>query len=156
MGSVSGFQPYSYQAEFARIHPSKNDQRQANSIPESQSPEKNSFADRMLKRLGLKECNTCKNRKYQDVSTDPGVSFKAAEHVSPEASAGAVIAHENQHVQRNAMKAETEGKKIVSQTVQIFTGVCPECGRVYTSGGRTTTVTADNPQPSDKRIDRYV
>lgn len=37
-----------------------------------------------LKRLGLEECQTCKNRKYQDGSNDPGVSFKAATHVAPE------------------------------------------------------------------------
>lgn len=37
------------------------------------------------------------------------------------------------------------GRKIISQSVQIFTDVCPECGRAYTSGGKTTTTTkADN------------
>jgi len=27
--------------------------------------------------------------------------------------------------------------------VRIFTAVCPECGRVYVSGGETVTTTAD-------------
>jgi len=34
---------------------------------------------------------------------------------------------------------------VVSQTVQINTAVCPECGRRYVSGGKTTTVTRENP-----------
>ena len=39
------------------------------------------------------ECQTCKNRKYQDGS-DEMVSFKSAAHISPQAAAGRVRAHE--------------------------------------------------------------
>ena len=39
------------------------------------------------------ECQTCKERKYQDGS-DEMVSFKAAAHISPEASASTVRSHE--------------------------------------------------------------
>ena len=42
----------------------------------------------------------------------------------------------------------TEGKEVVFQSVQIKTAICPECGRVYVSGGKTTTVTMD---PSDQK-----
>ena len=42
------------------------------------------------------ECQTCKNRKYQDGS-DEMVSFKSAAHVSPQAAAGRVRAHEGEH-----------------------------------------------------------
>ena len=38
------------------------------------------------------ECQTCKERKYQDGS-DEMVSFKSAAHISPEASASTVRAH---------------------------------------------------------------
>ena len=48
------------------------------------------------------ECQTCKNRKYQDGS-DEMVSFKSAAHISPEASASRVRAHEQEHVS-NAYK----------------------------------------------------
>ena len=48
------------------------------------------------------ECETCKNRKYQDGS-DEMVSFKSAAHISPEASASRVRAHEQEHVS-NAYK----------------------------------------------------
>ena len=48
-------------------------------------------------RLGIKdpseECQTCKNRKYQDGS-DEMVSFKSAAHISPESAAARVRAHE--------------------------------------------------------------
>ena len=43
------------------------------------------------------ECETCSNRKYQDGS-DEMVSFKSAAHISPEASATKVRAHEQEHV----------------------------------------------------------
>lgn len=87
------------------------------------------------------ECQTCEERKYKDGSDDPGVSFKTATHISPEQAAGAVRSHEMEHVTRNRAKAEREDREIVSQSVMIHTDICPECGRVYTSGGTTRTVT---------------
>ena len=90
------------------------------------------------------ECQTCAERKYQDGSNDPGVSFKAATHLSPEEAATAVRGHEMEHVVRNQAKAAREDREIVSQSVIIHTDICPECGRVYTSGGTTRTVTRGN------------
>jgi hypothetical protein len=49
-----------------------------------------------------------------------------------------VRAHEQEHVTNNAKKAEDEGMNARS-VVQIHTAVCPECGRIYVSGGTTTT-----------------
>ena len=43
------------------------------------------------------ECQTCKERKYQDGS-DENVSFKSAQHISPEAAAARVRGHEQEHV----------------------------------------------------------
>ena len=39
------------------------------------------------------ECQTCKERKYQDGSNDPGVSFKTPTNVAPEQAAAAVRGH---------------------------------------------------------------
>ena len=36
----------------------------------------------------------------------------------------------------------SEGRAVISQTVTIHTGICPECGSVYVSGGTTRTTTA--------------
>jgi len=84
------------------------------------------------------ECQTCKNRKYQDGS-DEMVSFKSPKHVSPEAAATAVRAHEQEHVS-NAYKKAAEGDgKVVNASVSIHTAICPECGRSYVSGGTTHT-----------------
>lgn len=100
-----------------------------------------------LKRIGKVECQTCKARRYQDGSNDPGVSFKAPGYISPESSAAVVSAHEQEHVGREQAAARDEGRRVVSQSVRLFTAVCPECGRVYVSGGETRTVTAaDNSQ----------
>lgn len=84
------------------------------------------------------ECQTCKNRKYQDGS-DEMVSFKTAQHVSPESAASAVRAHEQEHVSNAYKKAATDNGKVVSASVSIHTAVCPECGRTYVSGGTTHT-----------------
>ncbi len=86
------------------------------------------------------ECQTCKNRKYQDGSDDPGVSFKMPTKLSPEKAASAVRAHENEHVSHAKVEAEREDKKIVSQSVTYHTAICPECGRNYISGGTTRTM----------------
>ena len=84
------------------------------------------------------ECETCKNRKYQDGSNEM-VSFKAAAHVSPEAAGAAVRAHEGEHVSNAYNKAFENDGKVVNASVRIFTSVCPECGRTYVSGGVTNT-----------------
>lgn len=93
------------------------------------------------------ECQTCKNRKYQDGSDDPGVSFKTASKIAPEAAASAVRGHEMEHVYRNQAKAEREGREVVSQTVRLKTGICPECGKPYIAGGETRTVTKAKNEP---------
>ena len=84
------------------------------------------------------ECETCKNRKYQDGSNE-NVSFKAPTHVSPNAAAGAVRAHEGEHVSNAYTKAAQDNGKVVRASVSIHTSVCPECGRTYVSGGVTNT-----------------
>lgn len=84
------------------------------------------------------ECQTCKNRKYKDGS-DENVSFKAAAHISPEAAAGRVRAHEGEHVANAYSKAAQKGGEVMSVSVRIETAVCPECGKNYVSGGTTST-----------------
>ena len=77
------------------------------------------------------ECETCKNRKYQDGS-DEMVSFKSATHISPQAAASAVRSHEQEHVSHAYKKA--------AQTS-------------YVSGGTTNTqikyYNEDNPYQKD-------
>ena len=85
------------------------------------------------------ECQTCKNRKYQDGSDEHNVSFKSATHVSPEAAGAQVRAHEQQHVSNAYKKAAMDNGKVMQASVAIHTSICPECGRSYVSGGTTTT-----------------
>ena len=84
------------------------------------------------------ECETCKERKYQDGS-DEMVSFKSASHISPNAAASAVRAHEQEHVSNAYKKASQNNGKVINASVSIHTSICPECGRSYVSGGTTTT-----------------
>ena len=86
------------------------------------------------------ECETCKKRKYKDGSDEMDVSFKSAAHVSPEAAGAAVRAHENQHVKNAYEKAEKDNGEVLSASVTIRTGRCPECGRTYVAGGTTKTM----------------
>ncbi len=108
-------------------------------------------ADRK-RRFDSFECQTCKNRKYQDGSDDSGVSFQTPTRVDPKSAGTAVRSHEQEHVSRNRSKAEREGREIVSQSVTIHTNICPECGKVYVSGGttRTTTKNASENNLADK------
>lgn len=99
------------------------------------------------------ECKTCKERKYQDGSDDPGVSFKSPTHIAPDQSASAVRGHELEHVVRERAKAQSEGRRVISQSVTMQTGICPECGRVYTAGGVTRTTTAADTRQEEKPKD---
>lgn len=104
------------------------------------------------------ECETCKNRKYVDGS-DEMVSYKAPTHISPQMAAGAVMAHEGEHVANAYSDAAQKNGKVISANVSIHTSVCPECGRTYVSGGTTNTqikyYNEDNPYQQDlKSADR--
>lgn len=94
-------------------------------------------------RFDKNECQTCKNRTYQDGSDDPGVSFKNPTKISPEQAATAVMGHEMEHVTRNQAEAKAEGREVISQSVKLQSAVCAECGKPYIAGGETTTVTGE-------------
>ena len=125
----------------ADIHPQSQNPPEIDGVTGKESPASGSQVGKKV----VKGCQTCKKRKYQDVSNDPSVSFKAPTSLSPGAEGYAVAAHESQHVANEKGKAMRNGREVVSQTVQISTAVCPECGRMYVSGGKTTTVTRENP-----------
>lgn len=100
------------------------------------------LADETTNKIGAasspEECETCKNRKYQDGSNE-NVSFKSASHISPDAAGAAVRAHEGEHVSNAYSKAVENNGKVINASVSIHTSVCPECGRTYVSGGTTHT-----------------
>lgn len=100
------------------------------------------------------ECQTCKNRTYQDGSNDLGVSFKTPTRLTPEKAAYAVRAHESEHVARAWAQAQREDKEVVSQSVTYRTGVCPECGKTYIAGGTTQTVFRSAPETYDKEPEK--
>ncbi|MDR2532587.1 MAG: hypothetical protein LBC82_07075 [Oscillospiraceae bacterium] len=90
----------------------------------------------------LCECETCKNRRYVDQSNDSAVSFQKPTRMRPEEAAHKVMAHEMEHVRREQQKvAGDSSRRIISQSVQIHTSSCPECGKNYVSGGTTRTST---------------
>ena len=91
------------------------------------------------KRVSPAECETCKNRKYQDGS-DEMVSFKSAQHISPQAAASRVRGHEAEHVSNAYKDAAMNNGKVLQASVSIKTAVCPECGRTYVAGGETCTM----------------
>lgn len=91
------------------------------------------------KRVGTEECQTCKNRKYVDGSNEADVSFKTPSHISPESAPAVVMGHEKQHMANAIAEGNKEGNELVSASITLKTSVCPECGRVYVSGGVTHT-----------------
>jgi len=90
-------------------------------------------------KVGRAECQTCKNRKYQDGS-DEMVSFKSAAHISPQSAASRVRAHEQEHVSNAYSDAFQQGGKVLNASVSLKTAICPECGRAYIAGGETRTM----------------
>ena len=94
---------------------------------------------RRMKRTGAVECSTCASRQYQDGSDEGDVSFKAPGHIDPSASAGKVMAHEQEHVANAYEKAAKGNGRVMSANVSLKTAICPECGRSYVSGGVTHT-----------------
>lgn len=100
------------------------------------------------------ECETCKNRKYQDGS-DEDVSFKSPAHINPNAAASRVRSHEQEHVNNAYKKAAESNGKVMSCNVSIHTDICPECGRTYVSGGTTATqikyVNEENPYQKEMK-----
>lgn len=140
---------------------SDNSEKLINGIPngtdsDKDNPLESGRTEETTKKAGRRsspaECETCKNRKYVDGSNENDVSFKTPTHISPQAAPGAVASHEGMHVQNAYSKAAKEGGKVLQASVSIHTAVCPECGRVYVSGGTTTTAiaTSTNPYKSEE------
>ena len=106
------------------------------------------------KRVSPAECETCKNRKYQDGS-DEMVSFKSAQHIDPRAAAARVRGHEAEHVSNAYKDAAMNNGKVLQASVAIKTAICPECGRTYVCGGTTTTKiryeNEDNPYEKERK-----
>lgn len=140
--NIGGYQPNSYFSPYNNVPASYG-----NPNVNGSNPEQNKISGRQEsedgKRFGIKdpnkECETCENRKYQDGSDEHNVSFKAATHISPNAAASAVRAHEGQHVSNAYKKAAQDNGKVLRASVTIHTSICPECGRSYVSGGTTNT-----------------
>lgn len=105
------------------------------------------------------ECETCKNRKYQDGS-DEMVSFKTAQHMSPESAGARVRAHEQEHVSNAYTEAAQNNGKVIRASVAIHTAICPECGRSYVSGGTTSTQikysNEENPYQKDLKATDHI
>lgn len=111
-----------------------------------------------VKKAGRKsspeECQTCKERKYQDGS-DENVSFKSASHISPESAGARVRAHEQEHVSNAYKKAAQKNGEVINASVSIHTSICTECGRTYVSGGTTNTTikysNEENPYQKERK-----
>lgn len=85
------------------------------------------------------ECQTCKNRRYQDAS-DEMVSFKIPGKITPNESFAKVMAHEQEHVVNAIAEGNEDNKELLSASVRLKTSICPECGRAYVAGGVTRTL----------------
>ena len=108
------------------------------------------------KRVSPAECETCKNRKYQDGS-DEMVSFKSAQHIDPQSAMARVRGHEAEHVSNAFKDAAQNNGKVLQASVSIKTTICPECGRTYVTGGETCTKIAykneDNPYTKARKAE---
>lgn len=103
----SGYQVSGYGSSYAGFSPVGSQEERSPILNPGESTEKKPGA-----KSSPAECETCKNRKYQDGS-DEMVSFKAAAHISPGAAGAAVRGHEQEHVS-NAYKSRNEQRQSAS------------------------------------------
>lgn len=142
-----GYNPYStYINGYSNSY-----KKETTDVPRTSNPDKIKKAGR---RSSPEECQSCKERKYQDVSNE-NVSFKSATHISPESAGARVRAHEQEHVSNAYKKAAQNNGKVINASVSIQTAICSECGRTYVSGGTTNTTikysNEDNPYQKDRK-----
>ena len=149
IGGAAGGSYYNQGAYYTRGHEVDD---QAAGTPLENDPD---HQKKPGKKSSPAECETCKNRKYQDGSNEMDVSFKSPGHISPGAAAGTVMAHERQHVANAYQKANDNNGVVERASVRIRTDVCPECGRTFVSGGETETqikyYNEDNPYQKDMK-----
>lgn len=155
IGGISGsYQPYAFSGSFKTSGQTQEGMSRIQNVQTEQGTD-----DAHKVKGGYKsspaDCQTCKERKYQDGSNESDVSFKAPGHIDPKASASTVMAHEKQHVSNAYQKAAQEQGKVVSCNVSLHTAICPECGTVYVSGGTTSTAISytdeSNPYQKNKK-----
>lgn len=113
----------------------------------------NDRAEKILPFLPAKNARPVKTVNIRTVPMK--VSFKSAAHISPQAAAGRVRAHEGEHVSNAYDKAAQKNGTVVYASVSIHTSVCPECGKTYVSGGTTNTAirypNEDNPYQKNRK-----
>ncbi len=163
IGTISGYSPYNamYPSMSMRTAPMGKGFDESSMISgiDKVDGAKNSADPDEVKKAGRRsspeDCQTCKERKYQDGSDESNVSFKTAAHVSPESAASKVRAHEGQHVANAYKKAAQKDGKVLNASVSIHTSICPECGRTYVAGGVTNTTikygNEDNPYTKNQK-----
>ncbi len=156
IGSISGYQPYN--SMYTNPVKKSSQAQNVNAVSGIDGEKKSANPDEVKKpgrKSSPEDCETCKNRKYQDGSDEGNVSFKAATHISPESAAAKVRAHENEHVSNAYKKAAKDNGKVMNASVTIQTSICPECGRTYVSGGLTKTsikyTNEDNPYTKNQK-----
>ena len=85
------------------------------------------------------ECQTCKERKYMDQSNEGDVSFPAHTLTARGQAPALVMDHAGFLGLNGVAEAQKQNKRLVSVSVSLKTGVCPECGKTYIAGGTTRT-----------------
>lgn len=140
IGSAGSYQPYNLM--YASPYGKTAKPQYENAVSSVEEGIQSANPDEVKKpgrRSSPADCETCKNRRYQDESGDNNVSFKSPSRIAPDAAASKVRAHENQHVSNAYKKAAKNDGKVVNASVSIKTAICPECGSTYVAGGLTKT-----------------
>ena len=134
-----------------------NEKQKTEVLEEEKDVKEEKSSDQKEKDIfGNEKCETCSQRKYQDGSNDPSVSFKTPTAISPDRAAAAVRSHEMEHVFNEQARAKREGREVVSQFVTYSTGICPECHRIYISGGQTFTTTRPRQEELQVGIEKEI
>ena len=89
-----------------------------------------------------------------DNTVDSSAKVKTPGVIRPEESYAKVSSHEREHVANAIAEGSKPGAELISVSVSLKMGVCPECGRVYVAGGVTNTqiqYSEENPYEKNRK-----
>lgn len=105
--------------------------------PVAEAKEKEKARQKHIQEKVDQECETCQHRREDE--SEEVVSLKTSKYTA-EQSVTAVFSHEAEHVYRDKAYADMNNKEVLYQRVALQTDICPECGKLYVSGGQASAV----------------
>ncbi len=121
------------------INPNRKEESEAASAPTSNDETEETPANNVLAESESDEPFQRETTSYQDGSDDSGISFQAAQPLTPAQAPFAVRQHELSHVRRETSDAILNGQRVLA-SVTIHSHIDPTTGQQHIGGGRARVI----------------